>query len=137
MNGSALQQALYARLSGLSSVSSLVQGIYAVVPQPNDAGDAGMFPYITLGNDNASPMDTKDSDGSNTLCQIDVWSRSGNYIEAKSIGQAIYDALQKFDLVVSGANLIECRFVSSQAIDDPDGETKRLLMLFRVTLDDI
>ena len=137
MMGSAIQRAIFTRLSGLSSVASLVNGIYATIPQPDDAGDAALFPYITIGNDSAAPMDTKTSDGVSVSIQIDVWSRAGNYIEAKDIAQAIYDALQKFDLVVVGANTISCNFASSSVFDDPDGVTKRVMTLFTVTLDEI
>lgn len=131
MNTVELQQALFTRLT--AEVGGSVVGIYTDPPQATESEDDSAFPYITIGPFNGAPDDTKDDDGFQILADIHIWARSNSALTWRAIGDAVYDALQKFDaLSVTGANVIDCRFDSSTNFDDPDGRTKHYVLTFRV-----
>lgn len=133
MRSEALQQAIYDRLTAYVPISGTVTGVYTDVPQNADSADDTAFPYITIGFAANSPMDTKDSNGSNTLVDVHIWSRSPSALTWRAIADDVYDALQKHDLVIAGANLIDCRFNSAVEYTDPDGVTKHHVSTFRIT----
>lgn len=132
-----LQRALYAAMTGNAPLMALVEGVHAVVDQPDDAELPEAFPYISFGQDTLTASDTKTTDGINALCQIDVWSRANNYTEAKEIGAAIRTALHHQSLTISGANHIITRFESADYMIDADGQTKHGVCLVRVVFDEI
>jgi hypothetical protein len=142
MKTAALQQAIYSKLSGdvalseLLSVSWGLTPIFADVPEV-PAGDDSYFPYVTFGKDTSVPWDTKSDLGANATFQVDAWSRAGNYTQVKSIADRIYSVLHYQSLLISGADnvLMMCE---SQSFDiDPDGSTRRALMLFRCMYDGV
>ena len=137
MNESPLIQALYTRLAGYSPLMSQVVNLYSDVPQPDDAGDDSAFPYVTFSVPNIAPFDAKDDNGGNAVIQVDVWSRSTSRLARAAVYDLVYDALQKFDLVIVGANTITCNFISKTEFDDPDGLTKHGVISFRILYDAI
>lgn len=137
MNGAALQQAIFDRLTNVTAVASQVQGIYTTVPQPDEAGNAALFPYIYFNVPSMVPMDTKTSDGIQATVNIHTYSRSDTRLERLAIEQSVYDALHKFELVITGANTIACGFSGSTYFTDPDGVTTHGVLNFTVTYDDI
>lgn len=132
MNADNLQRAIYSKLTGDATVSGLVTGVYADVQQPLDAGDSSAFPFITIGQDNLSSWDSKTFLGSEAVCQIDIWSRSNNFIEAKAIGSAVVNALHHQSLTIADASHVMTVQESSVYTRDPDGHTKRGLLSFRI-----
>lgn len=137
MNSENLQRALYDDLVSDPVLSALITGIYADVQQPNLPEDDSAFPFVVIGKDNLSPFDTKTDNGASALCQIDVWSRENNLTECKAISSAIYDTLQKGSLTISGAHHILTRVESMVFSIDPDGHTKRGMVMARVVYDEI
>lgn len=133
MKADELQKALYGALSANAGLSALINGVYADVQQPNLPEDASAFPYVTIGQDNLSDDGTKTGEITDALCQIDIWSRSNNYVEAKEIGAAIFAALHKQSLSITGATHIATRVESEVYSADPDGHTKRGMIMARVT----
>jgi hypothetical protein len=140
MKTEALQTAIYTRLStdaGLVSALSSAWGItpiFADVPQV-DGDNNAYYPYVTFGADVATPWDTKTSLGANVTFQIDVWSRSGNWLQVKSIATLIWQRLHYAQFNITGADEI-LTMVESQAFTiDPDGETRRALILCRCQYD--
>jgi hypothetical protein len=141
MNAAQLQTALYGALSGsatlvnrLSTQWPITPAIFADVPQV-DGGDDAFFPYVVFGQDVITPWDTKTTLGGEATFQIDVWSRAGNYIEAKEIAQIIYDLLHYQSLTIDGTTSTLIMNESQNFSLDPDGETRRGLMLFRAMYD--
>lgn len=132
MNSENLQSAIYTKLTGNSALMALITGVYADVQQPIDAGSDAAFPYVTIGQDNASSWDTKTEFGTEALCQIDIWSRSNNFTQAKTIGSAITDALHQQPLTITGASHVLTFQQSEVYSKDPDGHTKRGMLMFRV-----
>lgn len=137
MNSTNLHQAIYTRLAGYTALTSKVVGIYSQVPQPDDAQLDSAFPYVTLGPYFHTPFDTDDDDGQRVAAQIHIWDRSTTELTRAAIQDAIYDALHKFDLVISGANTIDCLFESAVKMYDPDGKTSHSVLTFRITYNGI
>lgn len=137
MNAQNLQTALYSALTGNAPLMALITGVYADVQQPDLPEDDADFPYVVIGQDNLTPFDTKTDNGASALCQIDVWSRQNNLIEAKTVASAIYDVLQKGSLTIPGADHILTRIESQAFSKDPDGHTKRGMVMARIIYDDI
>lgn len=133
MNGDNLQRAIYSKLTGDATLMALITGVHSDVQHPDDAGSDSAFPYVTIGSDSLAPWDSKTFFGTEALCQIDIWSRQNNYLEAKAIGSAIYDALHHQPMTITDASHVMTVHVSSTYSKDPDGHTKRGLMMFRVT----
>jgi hypothetical protein len=132
MNGDNLQKAIYSKLTGDATVSGLVTDVYADVQQPLDAGSDAAFPFITIGQDNLSSWDSKTFFGTEAVCQIDIWSRSNNFVQAKEIGSAIVNALHHQSLTIADASHVMTVQESSVYSKDPDGHTKRGMLMFRV-----
>jgi len=141
MKTAELQQGIFTRLSGdatliaaLSTAWSPSVPIFADVPQV-DGGNAAFFPYVTFGPDTAIPWDTKTTFGGNATVQINVWSRSGNYTQVKNIATMIYTRLHHQPLAIPTASEVLTTCESQSVSLDPDGETRRALMLFRALYD--
>jgi hypothetical protein len=137
MKAAALQSAVYARLNDASVTSLLstaygVSAIFTDVPQADDSGAAGQFPYITIGNDTIAPYDTKDDTGGNAVAQVSIWSRVASDLQIKGIADAVYARMHRQAMTISGVTHITTEFESMTMIDDPDGKTRQAVMLFRV-----
>lgn len=137
MKGDALQRAIYTALTGDGALMALITGVYADVQQPNLPEDDALFPYVTIGNDQLSRWDTKTNFGVTADCQIDIWSRENNFIEAKAVGDAIYDVLHYGTLAITGADMVQMMVDSMTFTSDPDGHTKRGLILLNVIYDEV
>ncbi len=137
MNLDALQTAIYSKLVNDAAVMETAVDVFADKPQPAVPEDVSGFPNITFGQDTGSPWDTKTDFGATVLSQIDIWSRSNNYIEIKQLGGAIHDALHHRPLIIENADHTMTVAVSATYTDDPDGHTKRGLLVFRITYDNI
>jgi hypothetical protein len=139
MNLANLEQAVFSRLSGFTALTSQLvgQGIYSRKPQDVDAEDASLFPYVTFEFATIQPWDTDDTDGAQAILQVDVWSRSQSRLQISAIMDSVYDSLHKFQIVISGANTVDCLFDGSQVMSDPDGVTLHGVVEFRITYDEI
>lgn len=139
MNLANLQQSVFTRLSNFTALTSQLagQGVYARKPQDVNAESTTPFPYVTFSFPSGLPFDTDSKDGAEVILQVHVWSRSQSMLVHQAIMDSIYDALHKFQLVISGANTVDCLFTTSQFMDDPDGVTTHGIMEFRVTYDGI
>lgn len=109
-----------------------VRAVFADVP-PHAGEDPVNYPYVTIGQVTERPLDTKTATGGNALSQIDVWTRTGNYTQAKQIARAIYDRLHRAELWLPGTTHIETLVEQVVYSLDPDGETRRALMQVRTT----
>lgn len=143
MKSDALHDALYAALTGdatlLSMLSSAwgLDAVFADVPQTDEAEDDAYYPFVSFGPETSTRFDDKDENGGNAVLQINAWTRTNNYTEAKQIADRIHMVLHKGTLSISGANHISTQCESVDFSIDPDGHTRRALMLYRVTYFDI
>jgi len=137
MNEANLQRAIYAKLTNDAALMALIKGVYADVQQPNLPEDGASFPYVVIGQDTITSWDTKTDDGGNALCQIDVWSRQNNLLQAKDVGGAVYNALHQTSLSITGAEHVLTTVETATYSKDPDGHTKRGMVMVRVLYDEI
>jgi hypothetical protein len=138
MKSSALQQAVYTRLNN-SSVTSLLStayspltAIFTDVPQSIDAEKEANFPFITIGADTVTPFDDKDNNGGNAIVQIDIWARAASMLNLKALADAVDARMRRQALSISGVTHITTELDSCVFTRDPDGKTKRALILYRV-----
>ncbi len=138
MKAAELQQAIYTRLND-ASVTALLSTAYAPlaaiftdVPQAADSGSDSFFPFITIGADVINPFDSKDSQGGSAIAQIDAWDRTSSMLNVKAISGAIDARLRRQPLSISGVTHITTELQNCVFSRDPDGKTKRALILYRV-----
>lgn len=144
MKTDALQQSIFQRLStdaaliaALSSAYGLsVVPIFADVPEVDGENDA-FFPYVSFGPDVALPWNTKRSLGAEVSVQIDVWTRAADYAQAKAIAAMIYNRLERQPLTIAGAHHVTTDVESITTTLDPDGRTRRAMMMFKIVYDEI
>jgi hypothetical protein len=132
-----LQRAIFTKLTGDSALMALIVGVYADHPQDNDSGSTTPFPYVTIGQDRGQNWDTKTTTGASVVCQIDTWTRSGNFLTAKAISAAIRLTLHYQPLIIPQANHTMTVVQSEGFMKDPDGTTKHGVLQALVTYTDI
>lgn len=96
---------------------------------------AATYPYVSLGDCQVLPDKAECIDGVEVFPQIDVWSRTVGYAEAKQIGAAIIAALDDQALTVAGFNVTVFELSSAQYLRDPDGQTRHGAITFRALLE--
>lgn len=110
-----VQTALYNALSLLDLT------VYDVAPQSADGGDAGAFPYVTIGATVLARWDTKDVNGFDFVTRIHTRSRTAGMKEAKDIQGRIYSRLHHSALTIPGYNLTLIQFETSDVTRVSDG----------------
>ncbi len=138
MKSAALQQAIYNAVNHssvtalLSTAYSPLTAIFTDVPQSVDAEKDTDFPFITIGADTITPFDDKDSNGGSAIVQVDIWDRATSMLDIKAVADAVDARLRRQTLSISGVTHITTELESSVFSRDPDGKTKRALLLYRV-----
>ena len=141
MNIEGIRQAIYTRLANYSALNAITQSIGYEKPQDEEAESLTPFPFTVIEDVSSQRWDTKDSDGGEQLVQITTFCRPTASKSAVGLAneaaQAVYDALHRYDLPVSGSNLVNLIFDEDGGnIPDPDGVTRYRPMTFRVQYDD-
>lgn len=130
-----IQNTIYDVLSTTSAVTSLAD-VYDNVPQAADAGSDAAFPYITVGEDTLVEWDTDTELGAYCTITIHTWSRYRGRKETKQIQGAIYAALHRANLTISGYNLVGIDWLQSESFMDTDGLTRHGVQTFRITIEE-
>lgn len=127
MSSLALQKAVIETLRTDVAINSLVGGRIYDNPPNNPP-----FPYITIGPDDCLPSRAACYDGSEVTFQIDAWSRSPGFVEAKRIAEAVRVALTDAPLDLSpDYRLVDIALEASRTLRDPDGLTSHAVISFR------
>lgn len=138
MKLAALQQAIYARLTADATLSGLVQAVYIPkAPQAEDGQLTAPFPYVVVPQITATPQNTDTTRGANIVVQVDAYSRSQSDLEINRIGDALYNALHRVALAVTGATWVTTEHENSVTGWEDDGKTRRIISLYRVMLDGV
>jgi hypothetical protein len=123
---SELQALIYSTLTGNSALSNLVGGrIYDQVP------DNKVFPYVTIGESFPGPHHTHSRKGEETLQRIHAWSRAKGFKEGQLIAEAIRPLLDGQHFETDGFTVAGLWEGPGQAIRDPDGLTRHIVIDFR------
>lgn len=126
----ALQEALYSRLNGDSTLGSLVTGVYDAVP------DDTVLPAVVIGEGTTVDDGTKTLDARDYIFTIDAWSVYSGFKELKNIMKQVYSLLHEYSLSVSGANLIDLRCEFTTQVIEGDGVMRHGIMRFRAFITD-
>ena len=120
----ALQQALYAKITGTAAITSLLAStasVYEHVPQEPEPA----FPYIEIGDPTVVSWDDKSCEGQTSDVQIAVWSQYQGNKEIRQIQAALHDALHRSLLTVTGAGVVEQRITFETIRRAQDGLTRQ------------
>lgn len=98
------QKALFSVLNGDAALSGLGVTVVDFGPSADDA--ATIYPYVAVGDANLAEWDTDDTTGFNGLVRVHTYSDSRSVKETKEIQGAIYAALHRQSLTVSGYDTI-------------------------------
>lgn len=134
---SVVQTAIYSQLTSNAPLMAKVVTVSDNVPQPEDAGDSANFPYVTIGEDVHTTIDT-DSELMNMVSiTVHTWSRYSGRAETKEIQGLIYNALHRSNLVQSGYKFINIAQVSSESRLDSDGFTRHGVQTFNLIIEEL
>ena len=123
----ALQQAIYAALTGDATVTTLLGGAHVY----DDAPQRTEFPYLTFGRSSLRDWSTGSEAGNEHVVTLHVWSQAAGRRQVYEIMKAVRDVLHEAALAVTGYRLINLRHEFSDARRDPDGETYHGTVRFR------
>ena len=123
----ALQQALYASLSGDATLVSLLGGarIFDDVPQGTP------YPYVTFAQSDATDWSTGTESGDEHIVTFHVWSRDAGRKSVHEILDRIRSLLHDQSLALSGHRLINLRREFCGVRREPDGDTLRGIIRLR------
>jgi hypothetical protein len=129
----ALQQAIFTALDGATindADGNAITGVFDDVPE-NTA-----YPYIVIGEETATNIDTKDKDAHEHTLTIHVWSQYRGRKEIKNIMRSVYTTLHNASITVSGASLVNIRHEFENTLTEADGITRHGVMRFRAVVFD-
>lgn len=128
----ALQQAIYTALTGAG-----LTRVYDYVPTPDSPELASGLPYVVIGELDALPFNTDDSEGGDFTVTLEHVSRYAGRKQCKEQMALARGALDQQDLTVTGYVFVLCDYIGAevQPVEADDGKTYRALQRFRVLLD--
>lgn len=112
----AVQQALYAKLSGDSVLMDLVTGVYDAVPQQ------ATVPYIVIGDGSAEEMPQVQAMISECAMALHVWTGGGGRKTALSILNRLHALLHHGNLSFTGFTLLALRCTRAETQVDADND---------------
>lgn len=124
---SAIQAVVFAALTADSAFMTLIGSrLYDHVP------DNKVFPYVTLGESFASPYRTHSRPGEASLFRLHVWSRAKGFKEGQLIAEAIRPLLDGQHFETADFTFAALWEGPSQALRDPDGISRHIVIDFRI-----
>ena len=129
----ALQQAIFTALDGATindADGNAITGVFDDVPE-NTA-----YPYVVIGEETATNIDTKDKEAHEHTLTIHVWSQYRGRKEIKNIMSSVYTTLHNASITVSGASLVNIRHEFENTLTEADGITRHGVMRFRIVVFD-
>lgn len=117
-----LYAAIYAALVASPPIGA---SVYEAAPQ------AAAYPHIEIEGGRAYDWSAQLMRGEETTIEIHVWSRYRGMKEARELLGAIKDRLHEQALTLTGAVLVDLRFVDLELFNDADGLTRHGIIRFR------
>lgn len=124
-----VQQAILDTLAANEDVQAAlgaVPRVYDYVPQ-----DA-VFPYVACGPVHVVSNDNKRDIGFEQIVTLNIWSRYRGGKETRDIFQALYNALHRATLSLTGQIFLSCEFHSADFALDADGLTYHAATRFAI-----
>ena len=112
--------------------SPSVPAVFEYVQQADDSATTGPFPYIVVGDTTAIEFDTDDVNGQEHTVTLHVWDRNPGRKRCRQVVDAIYAALHKVDLSISGRAAIYCFFEFTESLPDPDVKLQHMVTRYRI-----
>lgn len=132
MFNTVVQSTIYAKLA-----ADLVVPVYDDVPQSLDSGLSSAFPYVTIGEDSFTYIDTDDTNRVSVSIAIHTWSRYSGRSEIKELQDQIYNSLHRAEPVAVGFKFITITQNSASSFLDNDGQTRHGIQDFYLILEEL
>lgn len=132
-----VQTAIYNKLINDTALMAVAKNIYDNAPQPDSSGNEADFPYVTIGEDVHTTIDTDTELMNQVSIVVHTWSRYSGRIETKQIQGLIYDALHRANLIESGYKFINIAQVNSESQLDSDGFTRHGIQTFNLLIEEL
>ena len=129
-----LQQGIFSKLN--SATLTDVSGTSITSRVFDDVPEGTAYPYLVIGEETATNIDTKDKEAHEHTLTFHVWSQYRGRKEIKNIMSQIYTALHNSDITVSGATLVNIRHEFENTLLESDGITRHGVMRFRAVVFD-
>lgn len=126
-----LQKAIYETLSGDSSLSALVSGVFNHVPQDSS------FPYIVIGEAESSDYSTVTTTAEEVMSTVLVFSRARGSKEALTIMGEIKALLHQASLSLTGCTLIYLRMQGSNISQVKETLTWQGTLIFKALIEEM
>lgn len=125
-----IQTGLYKSLTAHKPLMDRITGVYDAVAEDQ------VYPYVTLGEQNPSPFDTKTSTGEEIQWVLHCWSDYNGKKEAYEILNLMMQAFSQQPLSIGGGFSV-VRFEKNesnhaQVITDIDGQTRHGILRVRI-----
>lgn len=121
-----LQDALIVVLRGNTPLAAIV-GARSYDSVPPDANK----PYVNLGQPQVLPDQADCVDGAETFFPIHGWATGPQSVVIKQLGKAIAGAVDGVELALQGHRTVLCEVDQIQYLDDPDVDTKHVVVSVR------
>ena len=125
----AVQAAIYSKLSGDSTLETLLGGSGRVF---DSVQESAQYPYVTIGDDTHGDWGSDTFDGREITATIHSWSQQMGRKEVQGIMKRIYDLLHNGSLTITGHQLVLMRFDFGEILKDPDARTHHGVQRFRL-----
>jgi hypothetical protein len=132
---SVVQQAIYSKLTSDAPLMAAVVGVYDAVPQLEQPDTE--FPYVTIGEDVHTTIDTDTELMNLVSITVHVWSRYNGRSETKNIQGLIYNALHRADLAYAGYKFVTITQEQSSTMMDADGHTRHGIQTFNLMIEEL
>lgn len=124
---SAIQTAIYTRLTGDATLMGLVTGVFDAVPQEQT------LPYVTIGQFEGEDWSTFAKLGEAYAVNLHVWNDSAKGQKTVQAIQSRVDTLlNRAALTVTGYVAVSCIREYVTVLQDPDGVTWHGVQRFRI-----
>jgi hypothetical protein len=129
--GLALQEAVFALLSGDAELSALLGGPHVYDGAPRNAAP----PYVHLGETTQRDWSTSTEAGAEIAFALVVWSTALGKSEALAIAGRLDALLDDAPLTIAGWRLVNLRHVATETSRDAGLKGRRAVVRFRAVLE--
>ncbi len=122
----AIQEAVYARLSGDEQLAAMVKGVFDEVPEQV------VYPYVTVGEAVETPFDTHDCYGAKVDTANHIWSDYRGYLQGNRIAGQIVALLARQPLDVDGHRVVTVKHRQTTPMRDPNPRLRHVVVRFQI-----